>query len=71
MRGTPMEQVTLEAIDGGAVRAWVARPDGTPRGCIVVAQEIFGVNDHVRWVLASQLASAGYVAVAPAFFSRF
>jgi carboxymethylenebutenolidase len=65
-----MEQLTLDAIDGGAVRAWVARPDGAPRGCIVVAQEIFGVNDHVRWVLAAQLASAGYVAVAPAFFDR-
>jgi carboxymethylenebutenolidase len=37
---------------------------------VVVAQEIFGVNDHVRWVLAEQYARAGYLAVAPAFFDR-
>jgi carboxymethylenebutenolidase len=65
-----METVKLKAIDGGEVRAFVARPDGDPKGCIVVAQEIFGVNDHVRWVLAEQYAKAGYVAVAPAFFDR-
>jgi carboxymethylenebutenolidase len=65
-----METVKLKAIDGGEVRAFVARPDGDPKGCIVVAQEIFGVNDHVRWVLAAQYAKAGYVAVAPAFFDR-
>ena len=65
-----METVKLEAIDGGAVRAFVARPQGEPKGCVVVAQEIFGVNDHVRWVLAEQYARAGYLAVAPAFFDR-
>jgi carboxymethylenebutenolidase len=65
-----METVTLEAIDGATVRAAVARPDGEPRGCVVVAQEIFGVNDHIRWVLAEQFAAAGYLAVAPAFFDR-
>jgi carboxymethylenebutenolidase len=65
-----METVKLSAIDGGQVRAFVARPEGEPRGCVVVAQEIFGVNDHVRWVLAEQYARAGYLAVAPAFFDR-
>jgi len=65
-----METVMLEAIDGARVRAFVARPAGEPRGCVVVAQEIFGVNDHVRWVLAAQYAKAGYLAVAPAFFDR-
>jgi carboxymethylenebutenolidase len=65
-----METVMLEAIDGVRVRAFVARPDGEPRGCVVVAQEIFGVNDHIRWVLAAQYAQAGYLAVAPAFFDR-
>lgn len=65
-----METVKLSAIDGGEVRAFVARPEGEPRGCVVVAQEIFGVNDHVRWVLAEQYARAGYLAVAPAFFDR-
>jgi carboxymethylenebutenolidase len=65
-----METVKLSAIDGGEVRAFVARPEGEPRGCVVVAQEIFGVNDHIRWVLAEQYAKAGYLAVAPAFFDR-
>jgi carboxymethylenebutenolidase len=65
-----METVELEAIDGARVRAFVARPEGEPKGCVVVAQEIFGVNDHVRWVLAEQYAKAGYLAVAPAFFDR-
>jgi carboxymethylenebutenolidase len=65
-----METVTLQAIDGKSVRAFVARPDGEPKGCVVVAQEIFGVNDHVRWVLSEQYAAAGYLAVAPAFFDR-
>jgi carboxymethylenebutenolidase len=37
---------------------------------VVVAQEIFGVNDHIRWVIAEQYARAGYLAVAPAFFDR-
>ena len=65
-----METVTLEAIDGAKIRAFVARPEGPPRGCIVVVQEIFGVNDHIRWVAAAQYAAAGYLAVAPAFFDR-
>jgi carboxymethylenebutenolidase len=65
-----METIRLEAIDGAQVNAWVARPAGKPLGCIVVAQEIFGVNDHIRWVLAEQYARAGYLAVAPAFFDR-
>lgn len=65
-----METTPLEAIDGGRVRAFVARPDGEPKGCVVVVQEIFGVNDHVRWVLAEQFAKAGWLAVAPASFDR-
>ena len=65
-----METTKLTAIDGGEVRAFVARPDGEPLGCVVVVQEIFGVNDHIRWVLAEQYAKAGYLAVAPAFFDR-
>jgi carboxymethylenebutenolidase len=65
-----MDTVMLQAIDGHEVRAFVARPDGDPKGCVVVAQEIFGVNDHIRWVIAEQYARAGYLAVAPAFFDR-
>jgi carboxymethylenebutenolidase len=65
-----MDTVMLKAIDGLEVRAFVARPEGEPKGCVVVAQEIFGVNDHIRWVIAEQYARAGYLAVAPAFFDR-
>lgn len=65
-----METVKLDAIDGGSVRAFVARPEGEPKGCVVVVQEIFGVNDHIRWVVAGQWARAGWLAIAPAFFDR-
>jgi carboxymethylenebutenolidase len=37
---------------------------------VLVVQEIFGVNDHVRWVATEQFAQAGWLAVAPAFFDR-
>jgi carboxymethylenebutenolidase len=46
-----------------------ADPTGTPRGAIVVVQEIFGVNSHIREV-ADGYAADGYVAVAPALFDR-
>jgi carboxymethylenebutenolidase len=49
--------------------AWVARPDGTPRGAVVVLQEIFGVNSHIRAV-ADRFAARGFLAVAPATFQR-
>ncbi|MBB3228989.1 carboxymethylenebutenolidase [Luteibacter sp. Sphag1AF] len=47
--------------------AYVARPAGTPKGGIVVIQEIFGVNAHIRSV-ADRFADQGYVAIAPALF---
>ncbi|KAF1718137.1 carboxymethylenebutenolidase [Pseudoxanthomonas yeongjuensis] len=51
----------------GDIAAWRAEPAGKPRGAIVVIQEIFGVNPHIRSV-AGDFASEGYVALAPAFF---
>ena len=51
----------------GPVRAWLARPLGSPRGAVVVLQEIFGVNAHIRAV-AQRFADAGFVAMAPALF---
>ncbi len=51
----------------GTVSAWQALPDGQPRGGLVVIQEIFGVNAHVRHV-AEQYAAQGYAVLAPAFF---
>jgi carboxymethylenebutenolidase len=51
----------------GEVQSWLARPERTPRGAVVVIQEIFGVTAHVRHV-AERFAAAGFIALAPAFF---
>jgi carboxymethylenebutenolidase len=59
----------LTAADGFTFPAYVAQPAGAPKGAIVVVQEIFGVNSHVRAV-ADGYAAAGYLAVAPSTFAR-
>jgi len=59
----------LKAADGQMIPAYVAQPQGKPKGGIVVIQEIFGVNSHIRSV-ADGYAAAGYLAVAPAIFHR-
>ncbi|KRG44659.1 carboxymethylenebutenolidase [Stenotrophomonas panacihumi] len=51
----------------GQVTAWHAKPAGQPRGGLVVIQEIFGVNEHMRQV-GEDFASAGYEVLVPAFF---
>jgi carboxymethylenebutenolidase len=61
--------VTLQAIDGHQLGAYVATPDGKPHGGLVVVQEIFGVNQHIRSV-SDRFAQAGFYAVAPALFDR-
>lgn len=61
--------IDLNAVDGHVCPAYVAQPDGKPRGAVVVLQEIFGVNTHIRAV-ADGYAAQGYLAVAPATFSR-
>ena len=61
--------IDLTAADGLAVPAYVAQPAGTPKGAVVVLQEIFGVNSHIRAV-ADGYAAAGYLAVAPSNFHR-
>ncbi len=63
------QTVQLTAADGTTFPAYVAQPTGTPKGAIVVLQEIFGVNAHIRAV-ADGYAAAGYLAVAPATFTR-
>lgn len=64
------EHLTLTTSDQHQLGAYRAEPKGMPKGGIVVAQEIFGVNSHIRNV-CDRLAAAGYVAVAPALFDRF
>ena len=62
--------IQLTATDGHELGAYIAKPTGTPKGAVVVVQEIFGVNPSIRTVV-DQLAAAGYVAIAPALFDRF
>jgi carboxymethylenebutenolidase len=61
--------ITLTAGDGVSIGAYRAEPAGEPRGAIVVLQEIFGVNPHIRSV-ADRYAEQGYLAIAPALFDR-
>ena len=61
--------VRLHAADGFEFPAYVVHPKGTPKGAVVVLQEIFGVNPHIREV-AEGYAAQGYLAVAPATFHR-
>lgn len=63
------EWVKLRAADGQELAAWVARPEGEPIAGLVVVQEIFGVNAHIRSV-TDGYARDGFLAVAPALFDR-
>jgi carboxymethylenebutenolidase len=62
-------KLTLSAADGHTMDAYRADPAGDVKGRIVVIQEIFGVNSHVRGV-CDRFAEAGFVALAPAMFDR-
>lgn len=61
--------IKLKAEDGFHLSAWQENPAMSPRGGIVLVQEIFGVNRHVRDV-AARLAAEGYQVLAPALFDR-
>lgn len=63
------KMIRVEAKDGHELDAYLAEPRGKARGGIVVVQEIFGVNDHIKRV-ADQYAAEGYRAIAPAMFDR-
>jgi carboxymethylenebutenolidase len=63
------EFTTLMARDGHEFNAWLAAPPGPTLGAVLIAQEIFGVNRHIRAV-ADSYAAAGYVTIAPCLFDR-
>ena len=63
------ETNTLDAEDGNEFTAHRARPSASPRGGLVVIQEVFGVTDHIRSV-ADGFAAEGFDAIAPALFDR-
>src|SRR5690348_7642424 len=60
---------TLMARDGHEFQAYLAAPPARPRGAVVVIQEIFGINGHIRAV-TDGFAAEGYTAIAPALFDR-
>ena len=63
--GTAIE---LTASDGHTLSAWRTGPDAAARGLVVV-QEIFGVNHHIRAV-CERFAAHGFAVIAPALFDR-
>lgn len=62
--------ITLTAADGFKLGAYRADAQGKPKGGLVVIQEIFGVNHHIRAV-CDRFAALGYTSVAPALFDRY
>jgi carboxymethylenebutenolidase len=66
MMGTTIK---LKTKDGKEISAYKAEPAGTPKGGIVVIQEIFGLNKHIKDV-TDRIAKEGYTAIAPALFDR-
>jgi carboxymethylenebutenolidase len=63
------ETIKLKAKDGVTISAYRASPAGKPKGGMVVLQEIFGVNHHIRNV-TDRYAAQGYLAIAPGLFDR-
>ena len=59
--------IELTAGDGHKFSAYRADPDGTPKGAVVVLQEIFGVNPHIQKI-TDAFAAKGYIAIAPSLF---
>jgi carboxymethylenebutenolidase len=63
------QDIKLTASDNFQLGAYRADPAGAPKAAVVVIQEIFGVNHHIRSV-CDRFAGEGYVAIAPAIFDR-
>ncbi len=63
------EWIEIEAGDGFRMDCYTAKPAGAPKGGILVIQEIFGVNAHIREV-ADGYAADGYLAWAPSVYDR-
>ncbi len=63
------QTIKLKASDGFEFSAYRADPSGPPKGALMIIQEIFGVNDHIRSV-ADRFAQDGYLCVAPCMQDR-
>jgi carboxymethylenebutenolidase len=70
MMETMSDWINLKAEDGHELKAYVARPEGKAIGALVLVQEIFGINAHIRGV-ADGYARDGFLVIAPAIFDRF
>ncbi len=64
------QDIRLTAADGHELGAYLAEPASPPRGAILVAMEMYGVNGYLRQV-CDNYAADGYLAIAPQFFDRF
>jgi carboxymethylenebutenolidase len=64
------EFVNVSVSDGTTMRTYIAHPEEKPKGAVMVFQEIFGINSHIRDV-TERYAKQGYLAVAPELFHRF
>ena len=64
------QDISLTASDGFELGAYRCDPEGDTRGAVIVVQEIFGVNDHIRDV-TERFAAVGYTAIAPALYDRW
>src|SRR5690348_7374373 len=62
-------QIQLNTIGMQCIGAYLAKPAGKPKAGLVVVQEIFGVNAHIR-ELVDRFAALGFCAIAPAFFDH-
>ena len=63
------DQISITMQDGFELGAYHSTPASQSKGVVVVIQEIFGVNEHIREV-ADGYADQGYLAIAPALFDR-
>jgi carboxymethylenebutenolidase len=63
------DRIDLTASDGHTFGAWKAAPSGAPKGALLVIQEAFGVNAHIR-EMVDKYAAEGYLALAPQLYDR-
>jgi carboxymethylenebutenolidase len=61
--------ISLTASDGAVFDAVTSGEPSNAKGCVIILQEIFGINPHIR-SLPARYAAAGYFAIAPALFDR-
>ena len=63
------ETIELKTLDNHNFNAFISRPDTKPKGGLVIIQEIFGVNEHIREV-CRKFMKEGYLTIAPSLFDR-